>query len=341
MLTKIKNRWMQFGFRQGLLELLIAFCMACLVWFYIHHRARSSLEQVSIPVQVQLAAHQQEDFALELSQRSITVSFSGPYSRIREVRRKLQRRLLKAVLTLNIPAEKYNESTFRETVRLDEECIAVPVGVKVEISEDHLPVTVHRLAERNLPIRLEWTGEARVSDIKIEPANVRVRGPKAVLDRASAIPTQPYAVQVSADGLWANEANLHDRIALVSELEGRPIQTNITTVQFHCRAVPKQKIYELVDVPVHFLCPKDCPYTMRFANEEAGKVKLKLIGPVTQQPPPVLAFVDLTAGNLARGRNLQPLRLQLPKDFQLVEPASVFVPFYLEEIGRAGENSHR
>src|ERR1051325_463392 len=136
MLTQIKNWWTRFRFRQVVLELVIALCLACLVWLYIHSRVRNSLEQVSIPVQVQLAAHQQEEFTLELSShRSVIVSFSGPHSRIREVRRKLQRGLLKASLTFTVPAEKYNEVSFREMVRLDEDCIHVPVGVKVELAE--------------------------------------------------------------------------------------------------------------------------------------------------------------------------------------------------------------
>jgi hypothetical protein len=335
MLTQVRIWWLQFRFRQIVLELLIAVCLACLVWLYTHNRARNSIDQVAVPVQVQLVAHQQDEYVLELPEpRSVTVSFSGPHSRIRDVRRKLQRGQLKAVVTLTVPAEKNNETMFRELVRIDEDSFAVPAGVKVEMAQENIPVTVYRLGERTLPVRLEYTGEARVSKIKIDPPSVRVRGPKVVLDRASMIPTQAYAVQVQA-GALPSDSNIQGQVALVSELEGRPIQTSPAVVQFECRAVPKQKIYQLVDVPIHFLCPKDCPWKPRFGSEPASKVTLNLIGPVTEQPPPVLAFVDLTTGNLARGRNMEPLRLQLPKDFQLAQPATPLVSFYLEEIERA------
>jgi hypothetical protein len=53
----------------------------------------------------------------------------------------------------------------------------------------------------------------------------------------------------------------------------------------------------------------------------------------------VIAFVDLTRGNLARGRNLEPLRLQLPKDFQLAQPAAPLVSFYLDDAERPMANS--
>jgi hypothetical protein len=183
-------------------------------------------------------------------------------------------------------------------------------------------------------VKLEHSGETRVTQIKIEPASVMVRGPKAVLDQASFIPTQPYAVQINAQTQGGLDANVRDQVALVTALEGRPIETNPATVQFRLRAVPKQKLYELVDVPIHFLFPKNSPWKAHFATEKDARVTLKLTGPVTEQTPPVLAFIDLTTGNLARGRNLEPLRLQLPKDFQLAQPTAPLVPFYLEEIDR-------
>ena len=57
------------------------------------------------------------------------------------------------------------------------------------------------------------------------------------------------------------------------------------------------------------------------------------------EAPPVLAFVDLTGTQLFRGRNLEPLRLQLPKDFTLVESIPAVVPFYLEEMDRPTQAS--
>lgn len=335
MFKRLQNVWPHLRVRQLLLELLVSACLACLVWLYIHNRARNSIDRVAVPVTVQLAVHQRDQFILEAPEsRSVMVSFTGPHARIREIRRKLQRGMLKANLTLTVSDEKKGEAMFSETLHVDEDTLAVPVGVKIEIADDSVPITVHRLTERTLPVKLEYTGDALVSQIKIEPASVLVRGPKAVLDRASFMPTRPYAVQVNADTQATAEANVRDQVALVTELDGRAIQANCVSVQFRCRAVPKQKIYELVDVPVHFLAPKESPWQARFGNDKEGKVTLKLIGPATDQSPPVLAFVDLTRGNLARGRNLEPLRLQLPKDFQLVEPTTSLVTFYLDEIDR-------
>jgi YbbR domain-containing protein len=342
MFARIKNAWTRFRSRQIVLELLVSVCLACLVWLYLHNRARNSIDHVAVPVEVQLATHQRDHFVLEISEsRTVLVSFTGPHSRIREIRRKLQRGMLKANLTLTVPEGKRTEAMFSEMLHVDEDAIAVPIGVNVEIAQENIPITVHRLTDRTLPVKLECTGNARVSEIKIEPASVLVRGPKAVLDRASFLPTQPYGVEVSAQMQATADTNVRDQIALVTELDGRPIQTNPASVQFRLKAAPKQKIYDLVDVPIHFLFPKDSPWKARFGNHKESKVTLKLVGPATDETPPVLAFVDLTRGNLARGRNLEPLRLQLPKDFQLAQPATALVTFYLDELERTTATSRK
>jgi hypothetical protein len=96
--------------------------------------------------------------------------------------------------------------------------------------------------------------------------------------------------------------------------------------------VPGQsrKQYELTDVPVQFLCPPDFPFKPRFNDERSGKVTLKLVGPAQDEPPKVFAFLDLTRGKFTSGLNHEPLQLQLPKDFQLVQEAPRVVPFRLD-----------
>lgn len=332
MFTPIKNAWTRFRYRQVLLELLVSICLAALVWLYTHNRAHTTIDQVPVPVQVQLAPHQRDLFLLEMPESSVLVSFTGTQARLREIRRKLQRGLLKANVTLTVPEAKKNEAMFTQTVRIDEDAIAVPPGVKVEVAEGSVEVSVQRLSERTLPVKLECAGDALLSQIKIEPASVLVRGPKAVLDHASYLSTKPYAVQINPDAQNASATEVRDQVGLITELDGRPVAANPPTVQFRLKASPKLRTYDLVDVPIHFLCPKDSPWRPHFGSERDSKITLRLIGPAIETTPPVCAFVDLTSGNLARGRNLTPLRLQLPKDFQLVEPAIPLATFYLDEF---------
>ena len=74
------------------------------------------------------------------------VSFTGAHAHIREIRRKLQRGLLKANVTLTVSDEKKSEAMFTETLHVDEDAIVVPVGVKIEIAEDSVPIYLWLLA---------------------------------------------------------------------------------------------------------------------------------------------------------------------------------------------------
>lgn len=330
-----KAWWTTFRFRYVLLEMLVALALAFLIWLYAHSRAQDSIDRVPIPVQLQLAAPQRDQFLIDAGGApTVSVSFSGPSSRIRDLRHKLQRGLIQASATLTIADERLGETTFSETVRIDASQIAVPPGVVVDVADDGctIAVTVQRISERQLPVKFDSTGDVRITQLKLEPATVLVRGPKHILDRTHAIQTQPYAFTVPAP---ATSDNLvRGQAALLAELEGRGITATPRLISFRCKVQPRQRIYDLTDIPVGFMCPPEFPWRTRFLAPKGGKVRLRLLGPAGEVEPPVRAYLDLTGAQLFRGRNLEPVRLQLPKDFTLVESAPAVIPFYLEELER-------
>jgi hypothetical protein len=327
--------WTTFRFRYVLLEMLVALALAFLIWLYAHSRAQDSIDRVPIPVQIQLAASQRDQFLLEAGgSPTVTASFSGPSSHIRDLRRKLQRSLVQASATLTIADERLAETTFSETLHIDASQIQIPPGVVVDLADDgcSIPVTVQRIGERQLPVKFDSTGDVRITQLKLEPATVLVRGPKHILDRAHAIQTQPFAFTVPNPTTGDNL--VRGQVALVAELEGRGIMSTPRLISFQCKVQPRQKVYELPDVPVTFMCPPEFPWRTRFLEPKAGKVRLRVLGPAGEVDPPVRVFVDLTGAQLFRGRNLEPVRLQLPKDFTLVESTPAVIPFYLEELER-------
>lgn len=325
--------WAAFRYRHILLEGLVALSLALLIWLYAHSRDQTTIDHVQVPVQIQLTPSQRDLFSLEIGGPArVTASFSGPASRLRELRRQLQRSQIVVKHTLTVRDDRLNESTLSETVRIDPSHVPVPPGVLVDLAEDTnaLLVTLHRMIERPLPVRLDYSGDdVRVSGLKVEPSTVLVRGPKHVLDRAQAIPTQPYAMPNAAEG--NDQPQVRGQAPLVSELDGRPVVTTPNQVAFRCQVHPKQKIYEIKDVPVRFLCPDQFPYRPRFADDKAGRVTVKVLGPTADEPPPVVALVDLTGANLQQGRNLGPVRVQLPRDFTLVNNTAAQVAFVLDE----------
>jgi hypothetical protein len=315
------------------LEVLVALSLAFLIWLYSRGRDQDTLDHVPIPVQVSLAHELADQYDLEVTGPSrVQVSFSGPPSRIRELRTNLQRGEVKVALTLQIPPERLGQSRYRDTLRVEPGDVPVPPGVTVIVVEDRnrIPVTVRRLVERCLPVRLDYTDE-RISQVKLEPATVRVRAPQDILDRTRALPTLPFALPSSAAESGA-EGLLKGEISLACELDGRPIQTSPASVSFRLRLRPRQKTYELSTVPIHFLCPANFPFQPRFAGYGAGTIGVRVTGPAADGPPPLEAFVDLTRGQYAAGDNEALLEIQLPGGYQLAQELPRRVAFHLEPI---------
>lgn len=333
------TRWLVHRFTRGrhlLVEATVACCLAFSVWLYLQTRAHQTLEHVQIPVIVQVAASQRDHYFMEISSvPKATVSFSGPSSRMRELKKKLYRSQIQAVVPYVVPEDKQKESTFSDVANIEQAKVNLPPGIVFEWHEVNrtVAITVHRLVERTLPVRLDHTGDVRVSQIKIEPATVTVRGPKAVLDRAQAISTLPFELTVPpapAAGEEPKETLTSEGVELVTELEGRTVQVTPGQVQFKAKVMPRKRIYDIVDLPIRFAIPDQFPWQARFADNH-GKLSLRIIGPAGEDVPRVRAYIDLSQETFGQGRNVGPVRIELPKDFELVERRTPMAAFYMDE----------
>jgi hypothetical protein len=311
------------------LELLVAVCLALLIWLYARTRDQDTIDHVPIPVEVTLAPGSASDYDLEVSGSGrVSVAFNGPLSRLREVRTLLQRDALRVAIQLSAPQDHTNESTYRETVRVQPADVPVPPGVSAVVVEgqNRVPVVLRRLVERRLPVRLDYFGEEPAGQVKIEPDTVLVRGPQDILERARVVPTQPVS-PLAANGLDF----LSGRVDLVAELEGRPIRVSPPSVSYRVRLQPQLKVFELTDVPVQFLCPPDFRWAPRFAIPDAGKLRLRVRGPTGGDLPAVHAFIDLSRVRQG-GRKVEPVQLQLPQGVRLAQEAPPEVEFFLEPV---------
>jgi hypothetical protein len=319
--------------RNVVLKGLVALSLAFLAWLYLRSRHQETVDDIVIPVHVKLADADLDHHALEITGPSrILVSFSGPLPCIRELRSQLQRGEVQVNVALSVPEEKQNESSYRDTVRIEAEDVPVPPGVVATVLEgrNSVQVVVHRLMERRLPVRLEMIGETRYIQVKIEPASVLVRGPQDLLDQTRSIPTQVYVVPPAPETAPSNETLLHGEVALVTELGGRAVQCSPATVSFRYRLLPRQRTYELTDVPVYFLCPAGFGMVPHFVQPSDSTVTVRVVGPASDDLPAVQAFVDLSQGTFEQGRNREAVRLQLPKDFHPATDTPHLVTFVLE-----------
>jgi hypothetical protein len=315
-----------------MLSVLVALSLALLVWLYTRSRDQEILDNVSIPVRVMLAPSQSEQYELELTGATqVMVSFSGSPLRIRELRTLLQRNEMHVDYTLTVPDERLHESRYSDTIHIDVPDIHSPPGVTPILSEERnrIPVTLHRLVERRLPVRFNPVQDEPVGPVLLEPSSVMVRGPQEVLDRVRSIPTVPSPLPTRSPGSPATVAAVA-RVMLVQELEGRSIRVAPCKISV---TVPAQahKKYELTDVPIQFLCPPN--FSLRpILDERASRITLIVQGPAQEELPRVSAYVDLTRGRFIAGNNHEVLQVQLPRDFTLApDPPRVGFKLVLTE----------
>jgi len=308
------------------LEILIALSLAFLVWLYILTRDHASLDNMPIPVQITLAPGSAEQYDLEVSGvPHVIVSFVGPPSRIRELRGMLQRGEVRVAIPVAIPKDRCNESRYRDTVRIQAADVPVPPGVTALVAEgtNRISITLHRVVERQLPVRLNHHAEDRISQADVHPEMVVVRGPEDILERAHWVFTRPYHLPSLAGA--GPEKKLSVRLHLMQEMEGRPVRTSPEIVKVRLTVRPRPRIYSLSNVPVHFLCPPSFPYRPQFQGRQGGTITLRVKAPDSAKLPAVVAFIDLTGNDFKAGLNVKPIQLQLPKDCKLAQdpPGSV------------------
>jgi hypothetical protein len=314
-----------------IISTLVALSLAILVWLYARSRDQELLDNVPLPVNITLCSQQADHFSLEVgSAGQVLASFSGPPARMRELGGLLQRNELRVESTMVVPDERLNESRYSDTVIIDSNDVHVPPGVTVSMVEgrNRVPVTLHRLVERRLPVRFDHVGDEATGPLVIEPATVLVRGPQEVLERARAIPTQPSELPTRPATALPNAAAV-GRVILVQELEGRSVHVEPPRVTVRVPAQTR-RVYTLPDVPIRFMCPANFSYRPAFYDERSSRVSLRLQGPVQEDAPRVHLFVDLTVGRFDSGKQNEPLQIQLPKDFILMDEAPRVVTFDLQ-----------
>jgi hypothetical protein len=334
-----------------ILSLVVAASLAFLVWLYAASRDQEILDNVPVPVQITLAPSQADHYDLEITGPSqVTVSFTGPPSRIRELRGIIQRGQLRIEIPFTVPEEREQESRFLDTVLVTPRDVRTPPGITPVVVEgrNRLPVTLRRVVERRLPVRLNCSLEDRIAQVAIEPPTVLVRGPQEVLDQARTLATSPFPVSAPAEAPAGLETVATGVATLAAELEGRPVHVSPTAVAVRLTLKPRQKLYVLNDVPVHFLCPANFALRPLFVgNERDGRTKLHVTGPAGEEPPAVVVFIDLTRRKFPPGLYAdEPLQVQLPKDFRLAQTPARSAAFRLVELppgptreaGQAGGN---
>jgi hypothetical protein len=193
------------------------------------------------------------------------------------------------------------------------------------------------MVERRLPVHFEPSAEDRMDHVTIEPPTVLVRGPEEILDHTRSIPTQPTLLPPPPDNGSGPQTLTVGPICLVQELEGQSIRVTPEAVMLQVLRQPRRKT-QTVEVAVQFLCPPDFRLRPHFEGG-VGNLTLNLEGPVTEQPPVVTAYVDLTHGKWEPGLHQEPLRVQLPRECELIPSTPPSISFRLDPPDLAVEGA--
>ena len=322
------------------LSILMALSLAFLVWLYARSRDQEMLDNIPIPVLITIVPAQADLYNLEVSGPSqVLASFTGPPARIREVRGMLHRGELQVSQKIAVPEERQKESRYTDTVHIEVADLHAPPGVTTTLVDgrNRIPVTLHRLVDRHLSVRFDYTADERLGPVKFEPVKVVVRGPQEILDRMRTMPTQPFVIPAPPEGIPPAQPITLTPVSLVRELEGLPVRATPAEVVPRFTLQPQQKLYEM-DMPVRFLCPANWPLRPRFVSAgRDGMVKITIPGPLVEEPVTAGAYIDLTRQEYNPGRKSAPVQVQLPRDFHTIEISPRELSFELVPIDPAAK----
>lgn len=321
---------------------LIAVGLAALVWMYTRSRDLESIDNVRIPVELQVSGSQADLYDLDVAGNpEVVASFVGPPSRLRELRARLHHGELRPQRVITVPDERLRDPRYAETLRVDAAEIPVPPGVHVVVNEVHnrIPITMTRLVEKQMKVEFRHAAGHRISQVAIEPPTVSVKGPMEVLERQDYLshPTVLYQLPLDESERPSN-APITVTVALAREVFGRSVRVTPAEVAVKFVLVPDQKDFDLADVPIHFLTPQNFSLRPRFRSEREGFIRLRVRGPAASEKPAtaaVKAYVDLTRRAFQPGMQPEePIQVQLPPGFKLIGPEQPRLPaFELVPLG--------
>lgn len=318
---------------------IIALGLAFLVWVYMRSRDQE-VQSYPIPVEVSLDPQQADRYSFDTKpeNQTVRVKFYGLPSRLREVKDQVEGRNLVIRHMVRVPAvvDQRQDSEYQDIIQFDSNALQLPLGVHADINpvEGRLQIKLRRMMERTLqlqPMVTTGTAQYEVDNIRLEPATVKVFGPKSVLESMSQLLLDNWQPRLPT-GLTLTEEEVSGSIQLPAKIKQEVVRMEPDHVEIRARLKPALRVYEMNDVPIAFLCPANFPYRPLFTSERHGAIaQLKVRGPLNKIPE-VRAYIDLTQRpNLKPGLYPdEPIMIDLPNGYYLAQDAPRLSAFKLE-----------
>lgn len=322
---------------------IIALGLAFLVWVYLRSRDQE-VQSYPIPIEISLDPQQQDRYSFDgkPENQTVRVKFYGLPSRLREVKDQVESRSIVLRHMVKVPqvVDQRQDNEYQEVIQFDGSSMTLPLGVHADINpvEGRMQIKLRRMMERTLELQQNvTTGSPQylVDNIRLEPATIKVIGPKSVLEQMDQLLLEPWQPRLPT-GLTMTEEEVRGFIQLPNKIKQEVVKMVPERVEITARLKPALKEYELSDVPISFLCPPNFAYRPVFTSDRLGYIaKLKVRGPMNRTPE-VKAYVDLTtkqSQNLKTGLYAdEAIMLDLPEGFYLAQPQPKLSTYRLELI---------
>lgn len=173
-------------FRRRLGEKLFATVCAFVLWFFVNAGERET-QVMPFPVELRnLPERSMQTNPDKVDAVSVRLNGPGPLLASLDTKR--------SPIVLDLSRAEIG-TDFRLKIR--DEMIRVPRGVRIlDVEPSRVPIRLERVKRTSVPVKLAPVGEPRdgytVQSLKASPDKVQVSGPASLVDRLTALETEPF-----------------------------------------------------------------------------------------------------------------------------------------------------
>ncbi|MGE5234912.1 MAG: YbbR-like domain-containing protein [Acidobacteriota bacterium] len=169
--------------------MVLAIALACLVWYTQALERRERISEKQLDTSVTFVNVPPDMIISSDAPRTLLLRVRGPLSKLRQ----LEPSQTGVVIDLRGAGEGQRDYA------VEGRNVVVPAGVEViAVSPSQVPVRLERVVRRRLPVKPRVVGQPAsgfaVGSINVEPATVRVSGPRLQLESLQAVVTEPVSV---------------------------------------------------------------------------------------------------------------------------------------------------
>jgi len=297
----------------------MALFLALVVWFYINQEYTDKLGPIDVPLKLEASSYVIGEIRDVNNQpvKTVRVELEGPRGVLKEKPADIICRH-KVIVTGMV------EETFRQPEQIRESDFNLPPSIKVKnITPSQIWVQLMKEEEKYLRVKSTGCTEGEpakgyeITEVKAEPSEILVHGPKHILDKLSEIPTKPLDVS----GATASFSRPGD---IVETVEGLQVSTS-DAFRIIVNIAEKPEEIILKDVEVKILQPSDFPYLV---NTKPKQLDLKFKVPKGRKIEKGQVELFVNVGKLySEQKDIKPgsfpgvqVEFNLPPDIILAEP---------------------